>query len=193
MNATTTPTYRNVASPRQIGFMLDMLAEIFGSREAGQAVLDRNAARGLLSDGVRVRTAIDSLIVKRDAHRAATRRSNADAKVTVPGIYRREDGAIVRVLIGERSGLPWARLLTVHSPAVFAEDGTVVERADIEWVAKSGLIHTLSDDMRLTLDECEALSLSFARCIRCKRNLTVKKSVAAGMGPVCRSKIAAGI
>jgi hypothetical protein len=192
MPATVTGTYANAASPRQIEFMLGMLAEIYGSREQAESLLAANVARGILCDRARVSRSIDQLIARRDAHRLANRRSNADAKVTTPGIYRRADGSIVRVLVGERSGLPWARLLVVHSPARFDAEGTVIERADIEWTMVPGLIHTLTDDMRLTLEECEALSLSFARCIRCKRNLTVKDSVKRGMGPVCRRKIESG-
>jgi hypothetical protein len=57
------------------------------------------------------------------------------------------------------------------------------------WEYASGVIFRLSESHRMTVEECEALSLYIGSCAWCSRELTAEKSVKRGMGPVCAKRV----
>jgi hypothetical protein len=55
----------------------------------------------------------------------------------------------------------------------------------------AGAIYRLTVGHRLTIEQAETLSLQVGACMICGRDLTVKESVARGIGPVCRKRYGA--
>ena len=93
-----------------------------------------------------------------------------------PGIYLGSNG-VHYAFRKTREGKVWPHIMTKGvegEKATFAFDATGFK------VCKA--------ENRLTVEECEALSLYLGYCVMCGKELTVKKSVAMGMGPVCRKK-----
>lgn len=56
------------------------------------------------------------------------------------------------------------------------------------FVYEKGLIFKLDASDMMTLDEAQEFGKKYGRCMRCKRTLTKKASIDAGIGPVCASK-----
>lgn len=61
------------------------------------------------------------------------------------------------------------------------EDGT--------WEIIPGMIRNLSQADRMTLEAAKAYGALYGRCVRCQADLTDEKSIAAGIGPICATKV----
>lgn len=93
------------------------------------------------------------------------------------GIYKGKNGVYYAFRASRGSGKVWPYVMTR------LDDGN---KAEFTYSAQGFGMCAPAD--RLTLDECESLSLHLGYCVMCGKELTVKKSVLAGMGPVCRKK-----
>lgn len=179
-------TTARVATAKQVEFIGQLLADRVMTdehRARVQARLDSgNLTAPMASD-------IISWLLRRDRPTRAQERAGgyaASPKVTEPGIYEM-DGCIYRVKTSKASDRLWAAVLTDHRGVTrLTEAGTVIE-ATYEYAP--GAMRDLRPEHRMTAERAEALSIVFTFCIRCSRHLTAADSVAAGIGPVCRSKI----
>lgn len=171
----------NVASPRQIAFILDMLAEVFPGQPAAD-VLAAAVARGGFATRDAVRTSIDALIARRDAVRAAARSARPAAAVTpsVPfGHYAlpgAEAGAWEFYVVREGKG-KWAGRTFVNR---YRSDYTDRLTAG----QQSAIMGRIAADV-------ETAGQAFARetrhCRRCARRLTDIPTAErnGGWGPEC--------
>ncbi|MGW9069240.1 DUF6011 domain-containing protein [Streptomyces yangpuensis] len=100
----------------------------------------------------------------------------APAPVTEEGMYR-HDETVYRVMRSE-SGNLYAKEFT---------PGTDGGGASL--VYAPGAIRHLSAADRLTVEEAAEISRSLKACVVCARRLTSPKSVAQGVGPVCRKRV----
>lgn len=93
--------------------------------------------------------------------------------VTEEGLYRgRSNGKLYRVIPGS-------------SGRLYAQEITRTDAGNVRFLYAGGVVHTLSAEDRLTVEEAEKLSQDWDRCIKCGQELTVSR----GMGPVCRKKV----
>jgi hypothetical protein len=90
-----------------------------------------------------------------------------------PGAFRAADGTVYRAQTAKGSGHLYAKVLK----------GT-------EWVYVSGAIYSVREADRLTLEQAADISALLGECVICGRTLTASKSVLAGIGPVCRKRVA---
>ena len=89
-----------------------------------------------------------------------------------PGAFKR-DGVFYRVQMNKSTGRPYAKVL---------------RNGAFEYVA--GAVHNVREIDRLTMVEALAISAQIGECVICGRTLTASKSVEAGIGPVCRKRVA---
>lgn len=93
--------------------------------------------------------------------------------VTLPGMYTK-NGQVFRVK-SSKAGYLYAQLVTMF-------DGKPT------YTFSQGTIKTLCADDKMTIEAAEAYSLKIGHCCCCGKELTNLKSVALGIGPVCRKK-----
>lgn len=91
------------------------------------------------------------------------------------GMYRLPDGAIAKV---QRA---------VHGSHQLYAKQLDTDTGLFDYVP--GLIRRLRPEHRMTVEEAGAFGLLYGRCIVCGRTLTDEKSIAAGIGPVCASRV----
>lgn len=89
------------------------------------------------------------------------------------GSYRK-DGVIYRVRKSRQTGKLYAQRLDPNSQS---------------FVYEPGLIKSLTETDRMTLEEAKAYGVQFGICCVCAAPLTDPKSVAAGIGPVCAKRV----
>ena len=99
--------------------------------------------------------------------------------VTEPGMYRR-DGVIYQVVRSKNAKLYAKRL-------VFTYVSGKVHKIELDY--SKGMIFSIHAEDRLTLDEVAEIGKLTSWCCVCRKKLTVKKSIAAGIGPVCAKKV----
>lgn len=180
---------RPAASPRQVAFYGGLLAECdtlaaslaqvaASEPETVAAAADRLATLTRWQD---VRDAIDSAIALRDTLRRQARAlapaPTAAAPVTGEAVavakgdvLRLEDGTVVRVKLSQTGNL----YAMARGPQ------------DTAFSYAAGILRRMTGARRLTMAEALELSAAWGECVRCGRTLTASKSVAAGIGPVCR-------
>ena len=95
------------------------------------------------------------------------------ATIKLPGMYSRND----RVYRVKRSkgGHLYGQLVTMF-------DGKPI------YTYAPGAVATLCAADKMTIEDAEAFSLKIGHCCCCGKELTNLKSVALGIGPVCRKK-----
>lgn len=89
-------------------------------------------------------------------------------RVTSPGMFLAEDGAVYRVVLSQAKRL-YAKRLN--------------ERGGFEYAASA--IYRLDETQRMTLEQAQAFGRRYGVCAWCGRDLTDPASIAAGIGPVC--------
>jgi len=97
--------------------------------------------------------------------------SFAERAPEAPGAFRR-NGTVYRVRMNRETGRPYALVL---------RNDTFV----YDWTA----IRQVRECDRLTMAEALAISAQIGECVICGRTLTDPKSVAKGIGPVCRKRV----
>lgn len=107
----------------------------------------------------------------------------AEARAALPpvapleaGMYEAE-GKVYRVQASRNTGRLYAKALTFHGHG----------KASFEYAP--GAIFRLTADHRMSLADVAARGLAAGVCCVCGRSLTVEKSVAAGIGPVCAKRV----
>jgi hypothetical protein len=88
-------------------------------------------------------------------------------------MYRLEDGTIVRVYLGQRSGKMLAKKLVT--------DG---DHHEYEYMGKATRF-VKADTAKLSLEEAKEFGRMTGTCCVCARRLDNPESVEAGIGPVC--------
>jgi hypothetical protein len=167
MTATATRTARP-ASEKQVAFI---------ERLRDEKALEVETLESLdldMLEGLSTRTAsswIDYLMAQ---PRKASARANA---VTEPGMYQDAAGNVFKVQRARTSGNLYAKSLV----------GSVEAGFGFEYAA--GAIRNLTSDMRMTLEQASAFGRETGTCCNCGALLTDPKSVAAGIGPICASRI----
>lgn len=134
---------------------------------------------------------------------AAARKPVAGADpVTEAGMYRTPAGEVYRVQAG-RTGERrlYAKLLVIEQVTTWEDNGTVdgaevplldadgapTYRASFDYAA--GAMRKLSAAMRMTQEQARQIGHDFGICCNCAAVLTDPVSIAAGIGPVCASRV----
>ena len=99
--------------------------------------------------------------------------------VTEPGMYRR-DGEVYQVVESKNHKLYAKRL-------VFTYVNGQVHKIELDY--SKGMIFNIHAEDRLTLAEVAEIGKLTNHCVVCRHKLTVKKSIEAGIGPVCAKKV----
>jgi hypothetical protein len=89
-----------------------------------------------------------------------------------PGAFL-TNGTYYRVQLNRTTGRPYAKVLTNGS-----------------WEYVMGAIYKVREIDRLSLEQAKVISAQIGECVICGRTLTDGKSVDAGIGPVCRKRVA---
>lgn len=89
--------------------------------------------------------------------------------------YYRVDGRFYTVCKGKTGGT-YAKMLVRHG-----------QRGSWEYV--KGMVYHLKPENRVTLDEARTFGKLHGFCLICGRTLTDPKSVEAGIGPVCATRV----
>jgi hypothetical protein len=115
---------------------------------------------------------------------AVERNMNRPARVVNPnpvteeGMYRQADGTVFRVKRSRQSGNLYAMRF----------DPEAQVRSE-RFVYARGVIQTLTADLRMSVEQAQALGVQFGICCVCGAELTATESVANGIGPVCAQRV----
>lgn len=114
------------------------------------------------------------------------RRRHDSAPEPSAGMYRRPNGEILRVYLGQQSGRNLVKRL-VDTGQPHPEDPSI-NLHDWQYV---GLAQTklATDAEQMSLAEAKEYGRMTGSCCRCGRRLDVPESVEAGIGPVCAGKV----
>jgi hypothetical protein len=181
---------RNLASDAQIRFIQTMATE--QGKEVVTLGLTKQAASRL----------IDKLIAARDAARKAAKTAPRAETPAAPreaaktpaapraevtdGMYRTPDGDVYKVQIAKQgSGRLYAKKLVAREEPKTQANGKVITH---EFAYETGAISRLTADMKMTLDEAQEWGRLYGTCCRCGAALTDEKSIADGIGPICKSR-----
>ncbi len=99
--------------------------------------------------------------------------------VKEPGMYR-VDGDVYLVVRSERGNLYAKKLVTVMQ-------GVQVHKLTFEY--DKGSVFKIQSTDRMSVADVAALGKTTGHCWVCARKLTVQKSIAAGIGPVCAKRV----
>lgn len=110
--------------------------------------------------------------------------ADTTVKVTEEGLYRIPGGAtphadVFRVRLSERSGRLYAERFVPHT-----EEG-----GGARFVYDPAAVYRLEPVHRMTAEEAAEIGRKLHTCMQCGEHLTDPKSVARGIGPVCRKKV----
>lgn len=94
------------------------------------------------------------------------------------GMYRNADGVMFRVKRSRQSG-------NLYAMRFVPEAVTKSER----FVYERGGVFRLSADMRMTVEQAQAVGVQFGICCVCGAELTATESVANGIGPICAGRV----
>jgi hypothetical protein len=109
----------------------------------------------------------------------------ARSRVSEPGMYRNAAGALFKVQESGTGNL-YAKALTPIGGARLTETDAVVRW---EFTYAPGAMRELCAEDRLPLDDARAFGIRYGVCCVCGRTLKDAASVAAGIGPVCVTKV----
>lgn len=113
----------------------------------------------------------------------------SDDKVVEDGYYKDPKGTIWRVVESRHGvGRLYASYLNVLEDAVRAEDGTLISKAQTEWIYMPGAITALSKTWIMGPEDFKAYGDLYGECIKCHRELTKPESIERGMGQICANK-----
>lgn len=110
----------------------------------------------------------------------------APVPVSEVGMYRNAAGDMFKVQRSKTTDALYAKKLVQIGGERLTDTGDVVK---FEFEYAPGAVRTLAAADRLTLDEAKAFGIRFGVCCVCGATLVDAKSVAAGIGPVCASKV----
>lgn len=123
----------------------------------------------------------------RKARESSSRRNGReDGPDPEAGMYRLEDGTIVRVYLGQQSGKMLAKKLVSHEE--YLDDHGHEVRHSYEYMGKASRFVSTST-RKLTLEEAKEFGRMTGTCCVCARRLDVPESVEAGIGPVCAGRL----
>jgi hypothetical protein len=126
------------------------------------------------------------------------------------GIHQNASGEVFKVQISQQSGRPYAKKLVQgsghcpkhldYSVSPSAFDAPMIQHqrpeecahwvpGKWEFVYAPAAIHALSEETRMSGDVASHFGKLYGVCCVCARVLTDEKSIAAGIGPVCASKL----
>lgn len=100
--------------------------------------------------------------------------------VTEPGMYRRGDDVFQVV---------WNQAQTYLYAKLYVPTYVAGRLHKFEFTYDKGSIFTLDAADRMTVEQVAQLGKQTGFCWVCHRKLTVAKSIAAGIGPVCAKKV----
>lgn len=164
-----------VASPKQVGFARDLvLRKATGGLPASLQELVIKVEAGTDLSGKEVGTLIDWLL-------ASPNKPLAEADKAKPGYYVRE-GEVFVVVENKAKTATYAKRM-VLGKTFKGKKGT--------WNYAPGVGRNIAHEglEPLTIEAACALGHLHGACMICGRELTVAKSVAAGIGPVCIKKL----
>lgn len=115
----------------------------------------------------------------RKEDREANRSSSPSTSGSEPeaGMYRLQDGTIVRVYLGQRSGKMLAKKLVSEG-----------DHHEYEYMGKATRFVN-ADTAKLSLAEAKEFGRMTGHCCVCARRLDNPESVEAGIGPVCAGRV----
>ena len=114
-----------------------------------------------------------------DVRACATKPVITFVPATEPGVYR-TGGDVFLVVRSEKGNLYAKKLVTTMH-------GDKVHKLTFEY--DKGSIFKIQATDRMTLEDVAKLGQTTGHCWVCARKLTVQKSIAAGIGPVCAKKV----
>lgn len=138
--------------------------------------------------------ALDVLFASKFAPR--DRRPAQDQEIE-EGFYARTetvDGQAKRVfykvqIAHHGSGRPYAKRLEVWDEGERDASGKVVSPADVSWEIARGVVFQLKPEQKLSLEEAAAFGQLYGVCCCCATVLTDERSIAEGIGPICKNKL----
>lgn len=98
-----------------------------------------------------------------------------------PGVYE-IDGAVYVVKLNREKTRTYAKRLVESADRLTEADEVV--RFDYEY--ERGAIFKIQPEHRVSLERAEALAIRYGQCLDCGRKLKAARSVAVGIGPICR-------
>lgn len=157
------------ADPPDFSDLLLIIKDLLGERDVEDRY--RRSLEDYISDGRTItRVGLETAVARL---RSCPRKG---ARVTEPGMYRAPGGAIYAV--------NWNRAKT-HLYAKRAQE----RGGKWELVYAPGIVSTLRDADRMTLEMVEEFGRATGWCCVCGRLLTNPESVKLGIGPICRSRV----
>jgi hypothetical protein len=138
--------------------------------------------------------ALDVLFASKFAPRD---RRPASDQVAEEGFYARTetvDGQTKRVFYKVQvahhgSGRPYAKRLEVWDEGERDASGKVISPADVSWEIARGVVFQLKPEQKLSLEEAAAFGQLYGVCCCCATILTDERSIAEGIGPICKNKL----
>lgn len=172
----------NTASEKQFNF----LRTLFQERQGNETAENLRAALNIIREQGKVTPAVASetiealLAIPANGKPVAAEHKKGDIHVV--------DGQYVRIHIAQSTGNPYACVANILRPAVWAEDGTLVEAGEVEWEFVSGLVRKCTVENKATAEQAKQFSRLAGRCCFCSHAIDTPESTLVGYGPVCAKK-----
>lgn len=164
----------NAASDKQCAFIAKLAAER-GTVVATAKLTKAGASRW-----------IDELLRMPKVATAKVAEPGVVARVTECGMYRNTAGDLFKVQQSATTGGLYAKKLQPIGGQRLTEIDTVV---GFEFVYAPGAMRELVATDRLSLEDAKAFGIKYGVCCVCGRTLKDATSVAAGIGPICATKV----
>lgn len=179
---TNRPASGQAATDKQQAF----LRKLLGERDHGYPQPEEFLA-GVFTSRKAASAAIEALLALPKKAQPQTEDTGyvAEAK---KGDVHVVDGIYYRIHVGQRSGKPYACQAFISGAAEWAEDGSLISPAAVQWDIAKGMIRKLSHATKATPAQAAAFGKLVGRCCFCSHQIDTPESTAAGYGPVCASK-----
>jgi hypothetical protein len=169
------------ATPAMLGFLKTLLNDRACPLEAAERLREQMAA-GTLTKG----TAGDAIDWLKQQPRVTTdeadEQRSAVPTVTEPGIYAVGDTEVYLVVKTRDGQRLYAKRLVNFDGTRLTQEG---EHVKFEWEFAPGVVHRLTVDQKMSVEQGKAFMLVYRSCLRCNRPLKAATSVERGIGPVC--------
>lgn len=192
-NGTATATARP-ASDKAAAFwlslrteMIDALAELTALNGGDAAEVEATRAEVTNTDGLSAARASREIDAMR-ATNVGLRRQLRERRAAANRVAEAADApstALVEDRLYEVDGAVY-RTVKSGSGNLYAK---ILDTATGRFEYAAGAITLITPAHRMTVERAKELSIKFARCVRCGRELSADVSVERGIGPVCITKI----
>ena len=164
------------ASPAQISFLTDLVAELRGPEAVEKAVTWAQGASYALVSNQISRLKAERSQARRERDAATFERASVRRWEPVGEGFYMMDEQVIKVVKSPYARNPFGLTVKTLNPDLGV------------WELAAPLLRLLKPEHKMTLEQAQAYGRLTGRCCRCAAILTDSDSIERGLGPICASK-----